>query len=430
MMDGGRIRLDRLGKGAWEAAATTSSLRCAQIVGSFILAVLLLEILWNGSSWDTTAQFESRSSKVDEGKGMDLAREGQSTNKRILNLIFVKPHQVGGSTMGGIVRRIMSRHGGSPEEYNSRVTKHRFFAKRWNAKRLNFNPAVKAHMWANHDDCQHLVNHANLEVFHKAFKFTITREPVDRCLSQFYYVKSSGVVEAMQEAGILPGMEYHPDPLGNDPVTEAKIKFVPKCMGKSVYHYIRCSQEQSMQEVLDLYQFIGVTERWLDTVTVLKMKLDLDYGDILHLSSKVNNGEPSPAGGKVTAYGVKRPPMFEEPRAVIDAINAYPETAADKEFWNMANAKMDQHIEELKPRGFVEVRARIESLLKELKEVCMEEAIHPQYTKEEQEAWLRDREFEKYNLLFYMDCYWYDNGCGVTCMDKFAEARGLNGTDN
>ncbi|CAM9656591.1 unnamed protein product [Discosporangium mesarthrocarpum] len=391
-------------------------LRRAKIVGCTTLVMFVLVLVCQGTRRKNTPR-----STV----GRQLIQAHYETTETFPNLVFVKPHKIGGTTMGGITRRIASRHGGTTEEYNHRLGKEDFFAKTWNVPKLGKKPGVKMHMWANHLNCMSMFQHTDKRVFQKAFKFTITRDPVDRCLSEFYYDGDSGSREALKKEGIREGMEYHPDPSGDEPATKAKIKYIPKCMEQSVYAYTRCSEDLSMMDVLNTYQLVGITERWVDTIALMKMKLDLNYGDILHLSTKVNDAQPNAAGGKIVAAGIARPPISEEPQVVIDAINARPETKLDKEFWKLANERMDAEIAELTPEGFPEVRAKVERILAELKEYCTDEANNPPYTEKEIAAWHKERDGDA-ERLFFLDCYWKDHGCGIKCMDKFADEMGLN----
>ncbi|CAM9349246.1 unnamed protein product [Discosporangium mesarthrocarpum] len=411
-------------------------IKCGKTVGCTILAmVVMLGLVCHGMPRDDTASSkEARRLRADstarsnEGRRLPRANFKHTNAKKpfkiIPNLIFVKPHKIGGTTMGGIVRRIASRHGGITAEYKHRLLEDDFFGKTWNVPKLDKDPDAM-HMWANHLTCRSMSEDADQTVFEQAFKFTMTRDPVDRCMSQFYYDTNSGSREVMREAGIMKGMEYHPDPSGDEPATTAKIEYIEHCMEESVYFYGRCSEDQTMLDVLNTYQLVGIVERWVDTISIMKMKLDLNYGDILHLPGKVNDARPSAAGGRFVAAGIARPPLSEEPQMVIDAISTRPETAIDGEFWKMANERMDEQIAELTPDGFPEVRGKVDRLLSELKEYCAHEVNNPQYTDKEIAAWRKESHGDEDNI-YYLDCYWKDHGCGMKCMDKFAKERDLN----
>ncbi|CAM9630322.1 unnamed protein product [Discosporangium mesarthrocarpum] len=384
--------------------------RGADILRWAALAFLVLGMVCHRTQRDTT----DWSDVVRRLTETDLAK----FRKALPNLVFIKAHKVGGSTMGGIVRRIVSRHGGTPKEYNHRLKSKDFFAKKWNVPNLDEDPNVKVHMWANHDRLSGLYIDSDEKVLKEAFKFALTRDPVDRCLSQFYYDYTSGWRRMWPDFVDEKG-EYHPDPSGHDRLTQAKIEYAHRCMSDSVFPYLQYKEDQTMLEVLDFFQLVGLTERWVETVAILKMKLGLNYGDILHLSVKTNNGEFD-ASGKLTANGVARPPVSEEPQIVVDVINEFQETVLDKEFWKMASDRMDEQITKLTPDGFPEVRAKIERLLAELKEFCADEANYPSLTSEERRIWIQDHNDTR------PDCYWGDNGCEILCMDTFAVQRGLN----
>ncbi|CAM9363142.1 unnamed protein product [Discosporangium mesarthrocarpum] len=344
-----------------------------------------------------------------ETKNSDVSTLEHPRQDSVPNMMFVKPHKVGGSTMSGIVRRITARHGGNPSEYTARIRPLGFFGKKSNAHLME-DMSVGMHMWANHGSCSALYSNTVPEVLEKAFKFTMTRDPVDRCLSQFYYDVHSGSRETMGALGLAWGTVYKP---GDPGVTRAVLNYIDRCVDNSVYHYVKCSEGDTLEDVMAFYDLVGTTERWLDTITIIKMHLGLNFGDVIHLSSKQDNGQLGP-DARPTAMGLSRPPVSEEPDEVLTAVSLRPETVEDLAFWDAANKQLDAWIERLRPEGFFEEREKLATLQEQVQVTCLAEAQTVVY----------DENGERKQ---YVGCYWQDCGCGIPCLDRFSEERGLNG---
>ncbi|CAM9844125.1 unnamed protein product, partial [Discosporangium mesarthrocarpum] len=117
-----------------------------------------------------------------------IHRFGQVTprekKEELPNILFVKPHKTGSSSMATLIRLIAARNGGLPGEYmyplNYTIN---FFG------REELQPLEKGtlHIWTDHEYLRRLLQVAVPQVVERSFKLTLVRDPIDRCLSAFYY---------------------------------------------------------------------------------------------------------------------------------------------------------------------------------------------------------------------------------------------------
>ncbi|CAM9594942.1 unnamed protein product [Discosporangium mesarthrocarpum] len=100
------------------------------------------------------------------------------------NILFIKPHKVGSSSMSTFVRLVAARNGGIRREYMYTLhTTDYFYAKK------ELQPLEEGlHIWGDHESLSDLLGSGGLpEIIEESFKVTLVRDPLNRCFSSFYY---------------------------------------------------------------------------------------------------------------------------------------------------------------------------------------------------------------------------------------------------
>lgn len=288
------------------------------------------------------------------------------------NIIFVKVPKCASSTTGGIARRIAAHQGLSGVRYRRWITSEK-------------EPGV----WANHNKASVLWPLVNL-LKKPTFIFTFIRDPVDRCLSAYYYFRA---------------------PLSRGPpaiITEQKISALAQCRN-AMFDYINPKEPPTLNMtttndvrrlvngVIQAYDFIGVTGDGIFDESVhllIRSELRLPLQDGLYLSSKMSGG------GRDSLAGVRHLPLAEEPHEVQSfAIGSKfkKRSALDLELVKMVTTSIRityAHNPDLQSSLATFIRLRSTA-----------EASCPiDWSKFSSTNWVKS-------------CYWADNGCGYKCLD-------------
>ena len=143
----------------------------------------------------------------------------------------------------------------------------------------------------------------------------------------------------------------------------------------------------TMADVLCEYDWVLVTERFDESLVVLKMLLHLELREVayLHPSKHVVYKVPDVPAEAVNAF--KSNPWFED----------------DVELFNLAVRRLEQQIQLLQLHGFAAELARFREFQQGIHRVCEDPAS---YTEEHYPG--------------EPVCRWSDGGCGFHCIDDFA----------
>lgn len=283
------------------------------------------------------------------------------------NVIYLKIYKTGSSTAGGVARRIAARNGLHGVRSD------------WDQYSAMMEPAVAANhapMYAMYPQIQsmHL----------PSFIFTMVRDPVARCFSQFYH-----------------GHVYMRDV----PNTAAnKIDFLRACKNMQVDYMSTqysgrkfnkgCTEpgrfgSRDVAGVMAFYDFVGVTDDFDTSMAVLAARLNVRQTDVLFLSSKVS--------GEHAQTPVSHPPLHEEPASVQAFVrNEFRKNNYDFDLWAAAKQKLYAEADGVNV-------ARFKSLLTRATRKCEGTARFP---------------LTETGTVY--GCYWGDNGCGYPCLDSFS----------
>ena len=96
------------------------------------------------------------------------------------------------------------------------------------------------------------------------FVLALMRNPLDRCRSMYYHLKSHGT-----------------------PNDDGIIKQLRSCTNFGV-KYLGLPGDTSVEQITDRYDFLGTTERYAESVVLLThaLPMDISLGDVLYLKAK------------------------------------------------------------------------------------------------------------------------------------------------
>lgn len=200
----------------------------------------------------------------------------------------------------------------------------------------------------------------------ETFLWTMLREPTRRYVSAFFF-----------QAG-----------RGNMRISDGKFRKEINRGDANFYFHLLSLDETSwnapaaddrtktISDILELYDFIGITERMNESLVVLKLLLGLEYNDILYLSSKRSGGcMPNREPGSC---------MCVQKSFVSDGMNKYFESEEwqRKIFWDnavyaAACRSLDRTIDALGREVVMDQLAEFERRLAIATEVCEGDTIFP-----------------------------------------------------
>jgi len=275
-------------------------------------------------------------------------------------LAFIKMPKCGGSTFGGVVRRIGNRHGMAHTKDGD-----------WRRRGKPNRPAI----WAIHGqrDMVESFLHENMP---NAYMMTVIRNPIDRVMSEYYHYDASRI-----KKGVTSDL--------------GKFRRVRRCKGHEMVSWASVSSTRRAPEtVVASYNFVGVLERFDESLLLLGRELGLSLVDLVYLRSKVS-GRPGTGHadlGHPTAY---HPPLSEESPRVKRAAR-HLEHGPDMMFFILANQMLDKK-REAYGATFAADLDRFRAMLADAEASC------------------RD--------YFFDSCLWNDNGCAQDCIDRLAQKQ-------
>merc|ERR1712154_240076 len=127
------------------------------------------------------------------------------------------------------------------------------------------------------------------------------------------------------------------------------------------------SSGESVSEIMRKYDFIGITDRFEESMLVLAHRLGLDIEDMLYLKAKDSHHLQTDNKG---AHFVPSVPVQNQSEAVQRYLKEewYGLNAVDYELWDKVNEQMDRQISEID--GFGDELQRYKSLLEKVLDQC------------------------------------------------------------
>jgi hypothetical protein len=166
-----------------------------------------------------------------------------------------------------------------------------------------------------------------------------------------------------------------------------------------------------VQKILDDYNFIGITERFDESLVVLQSLLGIPLGDLLYLSSKTNGSYDD------LCTFIQPSNVTHEMQTYLRSDDWLRRTKWDYAFYQAANSSLDRTIESL-PGG----RSRFERILMTFRSarLVVEERCQPQVKLPCTEKGKRRKPNET-------NCLFLDSACAYSCIDEVARELGLDG---
>lgn len=173
-----------------------------------------------------------------------------------INLVYIKVHKTGSSTLGGVMRRIAARRGLAGVNKNNACTR-------------KLIPEPKA--CANHARAALLNTKSSLSL--PVVHITSIREPVARALSYYYHLEVNVRGKRNRSADVIGALK--------------------RLDGGWQWNYINYGKSLSAESIVAQYDVIVVTERMLESLVVFKYALGLpSWCDLVFISAKVRLRNP------------------------------------------------------------------------------------------------------------------------------------------
>ena len=270
------------------------------------------------------------------------------------NLVLVKMPKAGSTTLAFIAKQIAELHGihGFDFDYDESP---------WITDGENEEPGV----WCDHSDYRILEPKvAALQM--DTFKFTFLREPTKRIMSEFQFLvvdKFEGDVNRQcrrdgpnciftksEEWSGLNACRL-PRPSTENEIRDRLKEYIEETCLDCEYDYIKTKDGKT--NALD---FLGITERFNESLIVLKEMLGLDYASILYLYA---NGTPQDWDGKGSE---------EPPQGLVDMAKGMLSESKDYALYERANRDLDDKIASIS--DFQEKLNAFEEMLQRAQDAC------------------------------------------------------------
>mmetsp|Transcript_97728 Transcript_97728/g.276453 ORF Transcript_97728/g.276453 Transcript_97728/m.276453 type:complete len:351 (+) Transcript_97728:92-1144(+) len=154
---------------------------------------------------------------------------------------------------------------------------------------------------------------------------SMVRDPQGMCMSMYYHKK--GVA-------------------GEAPTDASKIEFIdsdPECTGDFISTYLEETANSTANQILEIYNFVGVTERYDESLLALKHVLQLNMSDVFYVKFRDSSKPCNWPSGTRHWIPLEHPSVEEESAAVRQAL--------DEKIWTRdrllvaaANKKLDSVI--------------------------------------------------------------------------------------
>ena len=322
----------------------------------------------------------------DNWKDIDVQRKPTDRG-----FFYFKARKAGSSTLAGVALRIAQTQAAKNNNNNmTMMIKHRD----------NHNNFTHCHTRYGHPSASRLRYHKRKR--RQSFLWTVLREPTQRQLSEFFHF---GVSRGHFEP-TLYNFRYYTQEL--TPMTQSYyLQFLttPK-----PYSHDHGDPISAVARILGEYDFIGITERLLESLAVLQVLLKLDTSQLLFLSAKTKGGFDDGVYNKQCTY---IQPRYQSPQ-FMDYLNSHEWhnfTRGDNLLYATVNKSLDRTIESI-GKDLVESNVnRLKWALDAVQSKCGGKVTFPCSS---------GGAFSEEN-----DCLIWDSGCGYECINRVAVELGI-----
>ena len=235
-------------------------------------------------------------------------------------------------------------------------------------------------------------------IYDESFLFSFVREPTKRAMSEFFHF---GVSRFKLEPSYENFKQYFRERV-------FLSNYFLWDMSLNGFNNEVKNKTKVVQEIMEGYDFIGVTERMDESLVVLKMLLGLDLNDVLYLAASKGNGgfDDGAYQGKChyivpkyTSPGVEKWLASDEWKARVDG---------DEQLFKAANRSLELTIEKLGRENVYRELEEFQQLKQLAMDKCAETTIFP---------CTADGNLHVRNH----SCLWWDLGCGYQCLDSLRD---------
>lgn len=236
----------------------------------------------------------------------------------------------------------------------------------------------------------------------KSFLWSVVREPVSRLFSKFFHFEAS-------RRGVNPNLARFQSFISNNEVNDYAYYFKTLSVRQRLNPYRTDLYETFVQELLDGYNFIGVMERFDETLAVLQLLLGLETQDMLYISTKTNGMYDRFQNKCIKIQPAKVTQIMKE-YVYTPVFEAF--TEGDVLVYRAVNKSLDMTIEQLGRPTVEKAVQRLQWAQKRAEEKCAEGTKFPCSS---------DGQIQDDN-----DCLFADVACGYKCLDGFGRSLTSN----
>ena len=287
-------------------------------------------------------------------------------------LLFGKPTKVGGSTAAGVHLR-MARNA-ADRQYMAAAANHNHNHTLNHTN--NTTPIICRNSW-DHAMARRRFAHRRRD---KSLLWTLVRHPTSRLLSLFHhFYVSRGLCNATVECFVEQILHrykprhtnYYFQAVSMRPLLSRPQPGQPK-------EERRMNATDLLHGILDDYDFVGVTERFDESIVAVSLLWKVPLADVLYLSAKRGGSYDGGGGGCHLLPSTTMTTRSPEWQAVLQSPEFQAMTAWDAVVYDLANRSLDQTIDETIGRPYFEsVLAQFRHALKVAQDECAATVVTP-----------------------------------------------------
>jgi len=319
------------------------------------------------------------------------------------NMVVIKMRRTAGTSYCGVMRRAMDAHDwnhtrDAPEwiEYATEAERKAIFA----------NTASRREM-----------QRVFRNVLPHAFYTTIVREPLTRCIADAFH---RGSIRGMRVCTQTKGTCDHV--LMQEYINKSCVNFMTRHAATRSFMPPSPGEDPPANLLTSYYDFVAVTERFDESMVVLKKILGLEFTDILYTIARSDSAlsrDRISNGYDYMSHSYKDldPNMQRWAYTQMNSKRNY-----DMQFYLDALAELDNWITAY-PGG----RPAFEADLSKYRSMLKIAQMECQHFADESKARLGTDGYLKVDnkkVGHAPDCLWNDYGCGDQCMDDVAKKHG------
>ena len=245
----------------------------------------------------------------------------------------------------------------------------------------------------------------------KSFLWTILRHPTSRIISQFFHFGVSREKVEPTDLNFRTWLNRH----GGEKRLDKYYFTSLTTSTESEFEKFKTRPWKLGTQIIDDYDFIGITERMDESIVALQLLLNLTTNDVLFINAK-NSGNYDDGGHSTGCVYIV--PSFVSP-GMRKYFNQQPwNNSLDLQLYNAANTSLDMTIESIGYEKFNRALQRYRYLQDIINNVCNKPGVvsfpcNPDGSKNRRNS-----------------CLWADSGCGTKCIDRVTSNLHLYANNN